>query len=316
MRKIIIIPEFASFHLLKHSIMNWIEVIEPDFIIINSGIFPEGPENKGHIDGEFRKKWCFENTAAGFDYDETLGFVANLTIERHSGNKNIPHIECRIIDYKNNDANQCFLEAIITGLDGLVEEGDIIFPLEPDVFFLESDKEIIQEEISKLKPGSGLSCMWRDFLETQYYCEAINEKNPKIRRFAYCFDNFQNYRSAMDGFMTQNYPKLTYTDKFWSRHYPWFVTGKYKELRYELIWRKDPQYWKDFENGLRNIREMSEQLVDEYKSGDISRIHPRELLAGNGDIEIRPSRQDDVRCAQFIDIPHPEAIKNHENFVK
>lgn len=69
MRKIIIIPSFASSHLLKCSIPNWIDVLEPDIIVINEGLFPEGPENKGHIDDEFRKKWCYKDTNAGFDFD-------------------------------------------------------------------------------------------------------------------------------------------------------------------------------------------------------------------------------------------------------
>lgn len=317
MRKIIIIPSFANSHLLKCSLTNWIDILEPDVIIINESIFPFGPENKKEIDANFRKKWCYKDTNAGFDYDETLEFITELTKQRFEGNKKIPHIESRVIDYKKNDANECFLEAISNGLDLLVTEGTIVFPLEPDVLFHEDDKEIIQEEISRLKPSQGLKCMWRDFLETQYYCEAINEVNPKVRRFCYCFDNFQNYKTAMDGFMTQNYPLLEYTNKFWARHYPWFVYDKWKELRYELIYRKDPQYWKDFESGLQYIRHES-KCYSGYYFEDGKYYKCRRIVAYNKEdkILIRPSRHDEARWAKFIDISHPKHIHSHPNFVK
>lgn len=305
MRKIIILPSFASSHLLKCSIPNWIDVIEPDIIIINEGLFPEGPENKGHVDEEFRKKWCeSEYHVAGFDYKKTLEIILN-------SNSNGKIIVSGIMNYENSDVNECFLQAISTFPDNeyfscVPEVGDIIFPIEPDVLFHEDNKEIIQKLISELKPGEGLKCMWRDFLETQYYCEAINEINPKIRRFCYCFDNMENYKTAMDGFMSQSYPSLHYTDKFWIRHYPWFVHDKWKELRYELIWRKDPQYWQNFEVGLKLVKEISENLV---RRGDDFYNNPSKIL-------IRPSRTDEARWAKFIDVPHPEAIKSHPNFVK
>ena len=269
-------------------------------------------ENKGHIDDEFRKKWCYSDDYqnVGFDWVDTISVCSYMC---RSYNRNT--IILKDIVHTESDANKCFLTAISNGLDGLVDVGDIIFPLEPDAFLLETDKEIIAEEISKLKPGDGLSCMWRDFLGTQYYCEAINEQNPKIRRFCYCFDTMEGYKEAMNGFMTQSYPKLKYTDKFWIRHYPWFVSGLWKELRYELIWRKDPQYWQDFERGLNEIENWSTEYVDDqnceqpdYERGEILEM-PDKIL-------VRPSRQDEGRYAKFIDIEHPTAIYNHENFVK
>lgn len=319
MRKIIILPEFSSSHILKYSIHNWISVIEPEIIIINSGIFPGGVENKKAIDENFKIKWCYEHTNAGFDYEEILHFTSKLLIEKYEGNKKIPHIQSRIVNYANLDVNECFLEAIST--PDIFVRGDLIFPLEPDAFLFEGDKEIINEEISKLLPGQGLKCMWRDFLETQYYCEAINEIQPKHRRFCYCFDNLENYRSAIDGFMSQSYPKLEFTDKFWIRHYPWFVYDKWKELRYELIYRSDPQYWKDFENGLQEIRLVSTEFCKVLNEPDEISInwftaHEGYIERNNLDtIMIRPSRQDEGRWAKFIDIEHPKHIKSHPNFV-
>lgn len=304
MRKIVIIPSFADLHLLKCWIPNILETIEPDHIIINVGLFPNGPENKGHIDSSFISRWCYNFTNAGFDFPDLIAYC--------EGNG---EIDIKIINYTFPDVNDCFIEAISNFGNIEIQEGDIIFPLEPDAFLLESDKDIINSEISKLKPGEGISCKWVDFLETQYYTERINIEQPKYRRFAYCFDNMENYKAAMSGFMSQNYTKLRKVDSFFIRHYCWFQPEPYKQLRFELIHRSDPQYWKDFEIGLQNIKKHTIDMKRFYHK-------PPEY------VEIRPSRNkkdstswpsswnDPAGWAKFIDIEHPEAIKLHPNFVK
>lgn len=305
-KRIVIIPTFASSHFLDCWIPNIVETLEPNVIIISEGIFPSGPENKGHIESEFRKKYCWQLpttvyfTDVGFDWATTIDII-----EKYQ--KKYPKVDIFILpkNYKTADANQCFLEAISNFKYTDIEVGHIIFPLEPDSFVHENDKETINEEINKLSPGEGIKVLWKDFLETQFYVENINEFQPKVRRFAYCFDNMENYKAAMSGFMSQDYPRLKKVDSFFVYHYPWFVFGKFKELRYDLIYRSNPQYWKDFETGLQEIRAESEDYVNGKLEGNPANR-----------IIIRPSRNDEGRFAKFMDIPHPEAIKNHPNFVK
>lgn len=305
-RKIVIIPEFASSHFLNCWIPNIIETLDPYAIIINSGLFPEGPENKGHIDEAFREKYCWKGTTAGFDLDETVE-----TCKQYAG-----LIKLNLISYNSNDSVECFKQAISHFGMNEPEPGSIIFVLEPDAFLLELDKNIINEELSKLRPGEGLRCLWRDFLETQFYCENINEFQPKWRRFAYCWDNLENYLEAMgNGFMSQDYPKLKKTDKFWIRHYPWFVFSKWKQLRFDLIHRSNPDYWQDFEKGLQEIRSMTEIYVDYLKPNSDGTINLNKIIPSNK-ILIRPSRQDEGRWAKFIDVEHPKAIQSHTNFIK
>lgn len=296
MRKIIILPEFASSHFLKCSLPNWISTLEPDIIIINSGIFPGGIENKKEIDDEFGKKWCHpEIDCVGFDNDETYEFC-----------KQFSNVFLFKINHSQKDVNLAFLDSITSGLESFsIKPSDIIFPLEPDVLFHQDDKEKIAKLISQLKTGEGIQCIWKDFLQTQFYVEAINESNPKWRRFCYCFDTMENYRSAMDAFMSQNYSKLKKTTEFIAFHYPWWNPGKYRQLRYDLIWRNDPNYWKRFEEGLQEIQAESE----DYVSGKLEGNPAKQII-------IRPSRNDEARWAKFIDISHPIHIQNHPNFVK
>lgn len=302
-KRIVIIPTFASSHLLKCWLSNMIEVIQPDIIIINEGIFPTGPENKGHIDEKFKEKYCWKDTNVGFDWEETLDILEEWK-QKYPNIKIIPIP----ITYKSPDANQCFLDAISNFKFINVEVGDTIFALEPDAFVHQVDQNTINEELGKLSPGQGISCQWVDFLETQFYTENINISQPKYRRFAYCFDNMENYKAAMSGFMSQDYPKLKKVNSFFVYHYPWFVFDKWKELRYDLIYRSNPQYWKDFEVGLQEIRAESEAFIDNV-------MYPIKS-ASSQYITIRPTRNDEAKYAKFIDISHPIHIRNHPNFVK
>ena len=294
-KRIVIIPTFASSHFLKCWIPNIQEILEPDYILIRESLFPDGPENKGHIDDEFKKKWCYPNTNAGFDWEETRSICSQY------GNV--------VLDWftpKTSDSNKCFIEAISLNLDKYADVGDCIFVLEPDVFIHQNDKQKINDILEELEIGSGHRIKWIDFLGTQFYTESVNIQSPKVRRFVYRFDNIKNFLNAHDGYMSQNYPKLKQIDDFFLFHYPWFVYDGWKELRYELIWRKDEKYWKDFEIGLQEIAMESIQYCFDHLL----------VKSPKNKILIRPSRQDEGRWASFIDVPHPRHIMNHPNFVK
>jgi hypothetical protein len=281
--------------LLEFLIPNIIETLNPDQIFISEGKMPLGPENKGFNDElEFNRKWTYKGKGiVGFDWE--------LTKSLEEKYPNLVSVIPQIY-HPNLTATECYIQSISCFEPEIEDE---IYCFESDSFLLETDKQLIQEEVSKLNIGEGLSVKYIDFLETQYYTENCNINSPKYRRFVYKFDNWYNYRRKMgSGYLTQDYKELKKIDSFFVRHYCWWRPGKYKELRYELIWRKDEQYWQDFENGLQNIKMNTQNYV--FESG----------LDVQNKIIIRPSRQDKARWAQFIDVPHPEAIKNHENFVK
>ena len=291
---------------MKCWIPNIQEILEPDYILIRESLFSNGPENKGHIDSDFKRKWCYKDTNAGFDWEETQSICSQYD--------NV------ILDWftpKSHDSNKCFLEAISLNLDKYADVGDYIFVLEPDVFIHQNDKQKIEDLLKELKIGFGLRVMWRDFLQTQFYTESVNIQSPKIRRFVYRFDNMKNFLEAHDGYMSQSYPKLKQIDDFFLFHYPWFVYDKWKELRYELIWRKDEQYWKSFEDGLQEIQYNSDNFVHrkwvDSLEGTEFVLRPVPILKK---VTIRPSRQDEGRWASFIDVSHPRHIMNHSNFVK
>jgi len=282
---------------------------------------PNGPENKGNLCDSFYWNFTYHNNnnnnnnngcfkpQCGFDWEETVQICSEF--------KNVT-----LLDYAypaDSDSTSCFKSAI--SLNGRLIEyvsvNDIVIVIEPDAFLLEIDVDVIEHELSMLKSGVGLRCIWRDFLETQYYCENINEYQPKWRRFAYCWDNLENFIVKMGGgFTSQNYPALKKTESFFIRHYPWFVYNKWKQLRYELIYRSDPDYWKSFEVGLQEIRNASEMYLFHNRLQKPIPVNFRTPFTPVDRITIRPSRSDEGRYAKFIDISHPRHIQEHPNFVK
>lgn len=304
-RKIVLITSFAEFHLLEHLIPNVIEIINPDKIIISEGRMPIGPEDKGFHDvNGFNQKWTFEGKGiVGFDWLKTKSLE-----EKYKG-----LVEVREMNYySNSSATDCYIHSI-TYDDFKV--GDIIFCLESDSFLYEGDRELLDSELLRLNIGHGLSIKYVDFLETQFYTENINIFQSKYRRFVYKFDSLPNYQMKMGaGYLTQYYPELKCIDSFFMRHYCWFRPNEYKQLRFDLIKRND-QYWKDFETGLREIKKHSNDVgkYEDHLEGAEFILRPIKVP---NKILIRPSRQDEARWAKFIDVSHPKHIFNHLNYVK
>jgi len=307
MSKIIaVVTSFAESHLLRCIIPNIVNTLNPDKIIISEGRMKHGPENKGFYDESvFNARWTYKGEGAvGFDWEETK------LLEQEYPNL----VEVRAMDYDPRwSATECYVQSITYPS---FEIGDTVYCFESDSFLYEDDKIIVEQEVSRLKIGEGLAVKYVDFLETQYYTECVNLGNPKYRRLCYKFDNLENYQKKMGGgYVTQNYHLLKKTDEFFVRHYCWWRPEEYKQLRYDLIYRKDPQYWKDFENGLQKVRKNSTTIaLMEKKNIEIGGYCRDSVLFNK--VLLRPSRSDEARWAQFIDVEHPEAIKSHPNFVR
>jgi hypothetical protein len=196
-----------------------------------------------------------------------------------------------------SDPNDCYVSAVSNFNDfGIViEAGDLIFPLEGDVFFHENDIELLNEYISQLTNDSGLQAPYLDFIENQYYIEEESMYPERIhkRRIVVKFGTWQYYTDIVRNFTSQKYPNLVLFPRY-IFHYAWWRPGKYKELRFRQLIR--PEY---YSAAVRNaLHKASEN------------IHNR--------IIIRPDRMDSdpLRYIIRVDIDHPSEIKRHKNYIK
>ena len=72
-KKIVIIPTFCESHLIKCQIPNIIDTIDPDYIVYNEGMFPNGTEGNKQLTKEWLDKF-------GFPYKSII--TCNNTMEK------------------------------------------------------------------------------------------------------------------------------------------------------------------------------------------------------------------------------------------
>jgi hypothetical protein len=109
------------------------EVLEPDLIILNEGLFPKGPEANIVLDDNYLMCYTSDGKRS-FDIDkikEIVGTYNNVVLNE--------------MDYSDIDPSKAYGYSLIYGLQDDLKKNDLIFPLEVDVFFHEKDKENIND---------------------------------------------------------------------------------------------------------------------------------------------------------------------------
>jgi hypothetical protein len=295
-KKIVIVPVFCESHLIKLQIDNIFETIDPDILVYNEGMFPHGPEGCTDMSG-FNSKYTLNGEGKrGFDFPELQEII--FEAQKKYKDKRIILNEM-IYDPSVKSATKHYAAACTNfkALNINIEEGDYLFPYEGDVFHLESTKNDIQNYMAQLQPDQGFKSIWVDFVQNQYYAELCTLKpffknqEGRTRKICVRYGTMDYYKSILHSFESQKYPSLFPTDLI-TYHYCWFRKDKYKQLRYDQLNRPD-YYWKFFEAGL--------QEIDSLKYAKIC---------------MRPDKEGTYRYTHAINLPHPNAIKEHQNYIK
>jgi hypothetical protein len=298
-KKIVIAPVFCDSHLIRYQIDNIVDTIDPDYIIYNEGMFPQGPEGTTVVDDRFIEEFTLDGHR-GFDYAELKQIVEDAQYK-------YPNTKIILNEMQYPEtatAPECYYLACSNfkelGID--IAEGDLIFPFEGDVFHHEDAKSDIENYCKQLTPNTGFRSNWIDFIENQYYAEKSqwirykkSAEDTKSRRVCICYGTEQFYRDVLLNFMTQKYPMLYPTDLV-TYHYAWWRPEKYRDLRYAQLNRAG-EYWKDFDSALYKIHNA--------KGKDI------------GDVILRPHLSENLshRYACYVDIEHPKHVKQHVNYI-
>lgn len=292
MKRIVIIPCFAESHFTDLQIDNLINTINPDVIIYNEGLFPTGPEGKGGIDKSFKDEFCYKDTNLAWDTIELQDKIKKAQLKYPS-----VQIIWNHMSYDGlTDPNECYVEAVSNfksfSID--IRPGDLIFPLEGDVFFHQDDVELLNQLTDSLTYDSGLQAPYLDFIENQYYTEgeSLDENIIHKRRIVIKFGTWEYYKDIVSNFTSQKYPQLELFPRY-VFHYAWWRPGKYKELRFRQLIR--PKYYSD----------AFRAALDQARESKLSKIL------------IRPDR-DEYTLSRYIvriDIDHPMEIKHHQNYI-
>ena len=307
MKKIVIIPTFCESHLIECQIPNIIDTINPDYIIYNEGMFPNGTEGNKQLTKEWLDKYTLNGEGKrGFDFLE-LETIINKAQQKYPNTK----IILNQIDYfPGMSSTDCYIKAA-TNFEQLgikVEEGDYIFPYEGDVFHHEDDIENIKYYLEQIKPGEGFRSMWIDYMQNFWYADKRtiktylldqryhHENNYMSRRICFRYDKGGiKYLNMLKNFMTTNYHDpievygiLYHTDLI-TNQYAWIRPGKFRDLRCDQL-QRHPGYWENFVKGL--------DMCDEYKFNEI-RVRPGLKGYSNEFVKF------------FSEHTHPKHIKKH-----
>lgn len=301
-KKIVIMPTFGESHLIKYQIPNLIDTINPDIILYNEILFPSGPESNLQITKEFKEKYCYKNTTLAFDTLETQQIIKEAN--KKYKDKIILWNELKLPP--NVDASTSYTLAVSNFNDFNIEvnEGDYIFPLEPDVFHHENSKAEINNYLNQLDYDSGFRSIWIDFIGNQYYTEKCHispggsytelHGRNKSRKICIKFGTIDYYKSVVGNFQIQTYDNLYPTDLI-TYHYNWWKYDKFLSLRYDIIPR-NKGYWEHWDKAMKEMN----------------------VIKGERDVVLRNNRHtsDIGAYAGAIHIDHPKHIKDHPNYLK
>lgn len=295
-KKIVIVPVFCETHLIKLQIDNIFNTIDPDILVYNEGMFPNGPESSTNMDGFIEKYTLNGNGKRGFDYPELQEVIFEAQ-KKYSDKKIILNEISYDESEKSATKHYTYACTNFKELNLDVEVGDYLFPYEGDVFHLEKNKNLFEDYIKQLKPDQGFKSIWIDFVQNQYYAELstlkpfFKNENGKTRKICIKYGTMDFYKSILNSFESRIYSNLYPTDLI-TYHYAWFRKNKYLDLRFDQLNRPD-YYWKFFKEGLSNI--------DQFKFAKIC---------------VRPDQKTTHRYVHAINFEHPEAIKSHDNYIK
>ena len=73
-KKIVIVPTFAESHLIKCQIPNIIDTINPDYIVYQEGLFPNGTEGNKTYDSNWLDKYTLDGKR-GWDWLELSNII-------------------------------------------------------------------------------------------------------------------------------------------------------------------------------------------------------------------------------------------------
>jgi len=306
--KVVFVPTFGEHHLIKHQIPNIIDTVNPDYLVYNEGMFPNGTEGNKHIDQAWRDKYTLDGKGVrAFDYLDL-----EKTIEKYQKIYPNNNIILNKMDYSDcNNSTECYIKATnnFEELNIDIKEGDYVFPYEGDIFHHEDSAKEIQGYCDQLEPGQGFRSIWIDYMQNFWYAEKSrlkiylkdkkynHEGNYQSRRICFRYDKGGvKYKDMLKNFMTTDYHNadggygMLYPTDLITYHYAWIRPGKYRDLRCDQLSRPRG-YWEFFK------KEMDK--CDQYKFDELCvREGKRDLSHG--------------WVKFFSKLPHPKHIRDHE----
>ncbi|NIM44916.1 MAG: hypothetical protein GTN80_03700 [Nitrososphaeria archaeon] len=216
--KIVTVPIFNEAHLLPHFLKNVNEVIEPDLIILNEGMFPHGPENRHNISDRFIELYTHNGDGKrSFDIESTRIFA--------SEHENVVLNE---MDYGDISTKDAYIQAFTHGIPENTPKTASIFLTEADVFIHEGDRKHLIEISRDLPDDKVLTATFMRF----FIAPHVRIYPDKERRIVMKYGDGSLVRKvAADNFLDHYVDRYAIHTDLRVYHYEWIRPGKYYSAR-------------------------------------------------------------------------------------
>lgn len=218
MKKIVTVPIFNEAHFLPHFLKNVNEVIEPDLIILNEGMFPHGPENRGNMNEEFIKAYTWNG-------DGKRSFDIEQAVEIASQHDNVI---LNKMDYGNISTKDAYIQAFTHGIPEDTPETASIFLTEADVFIHEGDKVHLEEIIRHLPDDVVLTASFQRFFISPFVRIVSDKERRVVMKYG---DGSLVHKVASDNFLDHYVDRYAVKTELRVFHYEWIRPGKYYDAR-------------------------------------------------------------------------------------
>lgn len=272
MNKIIMTPLWNDAHFFPMWLRNMCDIIEPQTIVLNEGLFPTGMEDHGWDNYD---EYYFDHFTHKPSHPDIISFdVEDIYREVNRVRKEFPHIDIKVNHIQHQVPKEfkwpqrlqyAYQTALSFDLPPNVVEGDILILGEVDMFHHENDKEVLEQLFEELKPGAGIMFKMRRFFISPFV--EIMDKDAEHDKI----------RSHSQGKVVKWKDGTTWNDVFrithWGKYDGWYhatydglLPYDFKDkhrLDYPLInmfhyeWiRPRPRYFENKKLQLRNREEV------------------------------------------------------------
>lgn len=285
--RIVVEPCFNEAHFMKAHIANMCELLEPDLFVIAEGMFPNGPEAHKAPAQDFADKWTTDGVRSK-DIEELYDIVSDAN-EMYDTQIHIVKME-----YDPKDINRQTYIKSYRAFEGIIDPspGDMIFPVECDMFLSPTQAKTLLETCSTIGPDAGIYSTYTRFFEAPYVL--FNDDRPRSIAFRYGSGELYNWH--LNVYCDERYFDRLLGIDLGVFHYEWLRPDWYWDMRIDQLPRTDntwtviPEVRKAIEQGRDDLQQrIDEATSDFHLKFVVNRLGPED---------------------------HPIHILDHPNFVK
>ena len=277
--KVVILPIFNEGCFLPYWVPNICDIVEPDLIILNEGLFPRGVEDDTKYKESFYTK--FTKDGHSFDIEEVERLLTVF-------DKVYPDVEFQLnlMDYpKDFYTGDAYYTAYTYGLPKDLKADDIVLPIEADLFFHEDDKEYLHQMMKEHDDESPAMSMFQ-----RYFVSPFIRIYPDKPRKIFCkWGDGNVYHATVRDNFSETYQKRGTVYPIRAYHFEWVRgTGKYWDARMQMFMQSRSKEMMDWHQGAQ------EEI---YRCGK-----PPNFTVENLSIEFVPTED------------HPQHFRNHPDY--